>query len=250
MIKDALAFKKNRIVSSYHDIVNSISSLTPETFLDVPDGKKIVAFAPHCDDESLGCGGALIKHAQKNCHITAIFMTDGSQCETTLSKQEIVSLRKEEALKAADILGINKCIFLDYPDRELRNNAESIDKVRSLLKELNPDTAYIPFYLDNHPDHRATASICIEAFKQNSIENIFFYELWTAMIPNRILKIDDCITKKMDAIAIYKSQKGIEILAEQTKALNRFRSVGGSVNFEYAEALYKISSSELNQWNF
>ncbi len=250
LIKDAFASKKNRVVSSYYNIVNSLSSLTPEPYQNVPEGDNIVVFAPHCDDEALGCGGILYKHVQKNCQVTAVFMTDGSQCETDLSKEEIVKLRKEEAYKAAKILGIHRCVFMDFPDRELVHNSESLAKVESLLKELNPDTIYIPFYLDNHPDHKATASICVEALKRNPVKNVFFYEVWTAMIPNRIVNIDDCINNKMEAIAVYKSQKGIERLGEQIKALNKFRSIGGNEGFEYAEALYKISESELSKWNF
>ncbi len=250
LVKNAFASKKNRVVSSYYNIVNSLSSLTPETYPEVPEGKNIVAVAPHCDDEALGCGGILYKHVQKNCNVTAVFMTDGSQCETDLSKEEIVQLRKEEAHKSAKILGVHRCVFLDFPDRELRHNPESVEKVESIFKELNPDTVYVPFYLDNHPDHKATASICIEALKRKPVKNAFFYEVWTAMIPNRIVNIDDCIDKKMEAISVYKSQKGIEKLGEQIKALNKFRSIGGNEGFEYAEALYKIADDELKKWNF
>ncbi len=249
LVKDAFASKKNQVVANYYNVVNSLSSLTPE-LIDVPEGKRIVAFAPHCDDEALGCGGVLYKHAQKGCQITAVFMTDGSQCETDLSKENIVQLRKEEANQAANIIGINRCIFMDFPDRELRHNSESVQKTESVLKELNPDTVYIPFYLDNHPDHKASAAICLEALTLYPVANMFFYEVWTAMIPNQIVNIDNSIHKKMEAISVYKSQKGIDRLGEQIKALNKFRSIGGNEGFEYAEAFYKISADEPKHWNF
>ncbi len=250
LIKNVFATKKSRIVSNYYNIINSLSSLTPEPYQNVPEGENIVVFAPHCDDEALGCGGILYKHAQKGCQITAVFMTDGSQCETKLSKEEIIQLRKEEAHKAAKVLGISRCIFMGFPDRELQHNEESVEKVVSLLKEFKPETVYIPFYLDNHPDHKATASICVESLRRQPVKNSFFYEVWTSMIPNRIVHIDDCIDKKMEAISIYQSQKEIDRFGDQIKALNKFRSVGTSEGFEYAEALYKISDDELKQWNF
>ena len=177
-------------------------------------------------------------------------MTDGSKCETDLNTNEIIMLRKKEAYKAAKILETDRCIFMDFPDRELRCNTESVRKIELLLQELNPNIIYIPFYLDNHPDHKATAEICIDALRRQPIKNAFFYEVWTAMIPNRIVNIDSCIEKKMEAISIYKSQKGIEKLGEQIKSLNKFRAIGGNDGFNYAEALYKISNNELKHWNF
>ena len=250
LVKDLFASKKNRTISSYYNIINSLSSLTPETYSNVPEGQNVVAVAPHCDDEALGCGGILYKHSQKGCRVTSVFMTDGSQCETNLNRDEIINVRKKEAHKAAKILGTDRCIFMDFPDRELRHNAHSVGKIESLLKKLNPNIIYIPFYLDNHPDHKATASICIEALRRQPVKNTFFYEVWTAMIPNRIVNIDCCIKKKMDAISIYQSQKNIEKLGEQIKALNKFRAIGGNDGFDYAEALYKITYDELKQWSF
>ena len=58
-------------------------------------------------------------------------MTDGSQSQSDLSKHDLVRMRKQEAEDSAQILGINRCMFLDYPDRQLKKNEidENVDLI-------------------------------------------------------------------------------------------------------------------------
>ena len=39
--------------------------------------KKILVVAAHPDDEVLGCGGTLLKHAKNNDEILLLFVSDG-----------------------------------------------------------------------------------------------------------------------------------------------------------------------------
>ena len=231
-----------------------LSSLSPDLITDLPPGENVLVFSPHCDDESIGCGGTLHKHHQKGHHLTAVFMTDGSKCDTNdNNSNNIVRIRKQEAETAAQILGIDRLIFLDYPDRQLRTDQEVICRVEKILDEVKPDTVYLPFFLDNHPDHMATATVVINALRKKPAEHLFFYEIWTAMIHNRLVDISDVIDKKLEAIRVYRSQKDIDNFVEVTQSLNRFRALGSNNRFRYAEALFQANSDEresiLNQFN-
>ncbi|MBI4383436.1 MAG: PIG-L family deacetylase [Nitrospinae bacterium] len=243
-LRKALAARQNRVVARYHDFVNSFSSLSPQLVPGLPPGEKVVIFSPHCDDESLGCGGTLYKHHRQGHAIDAIFMTDGSMCDSQSEIREIVEIRKEEARKASEVLGIGRCIFLDYPDRRLKATPQAIDQVTDLLQKSRPDLVYLPFYLDNHPDHMATAIICLEAIRRRPVRSVFFYEIWTAMIPNHLVDIGGAMDKKLEAIRVYRSQKGIDEFAEKTRSLNHYRSLLSGGRFQYAEALLKTEEAD------
>src|SRR5262249_19026582 len=101
-----------------------------ESINEFPD-KSIVVLAPHMDDEVLGCGGILRGHVLAGAHVTVVYMTDGrrgkpelyqqnlSKEDLTREEDHLVLLRKEEAARAARIVGIQELLFLDYPDGNL-----------------------------------------------------------------------------------------------------------------------------------
>jgi len=69
--------------------------------------KKIVVFAPHPDDETLGCGGTIAKRVREGYDILIIFMTCGRNALSELfgissnpSPLELKEIRKEEAKRA------------------------------------------------------------------------------------------------------------------------------------------------------
>lgn len=240
-LKNLRTVKQNRVISRYYDLVNFFSSLSPKLIHDLPHGENVLVVAPHCDDESLGCGGTLYKHHCSGHRITAVFMTDGAQCETEKEAQEIIKIRKTEAEQAAKILGINQCIFLDHPDRHLKTTEPVIQQMIGILEKVNPDIAYVPFYMDNHSDHMETARICLSALRRRPVKTVLFYELWTTLVPNCLVDISDALGKKMDAIRVYRSQKDIDGFAEIIKSLNHYRSLGSNGSYQHAEAFMEIN---------
>ncbi len=239
--------RRSKIVSRYYDFVNAFSSLSPELVPTLPAGGRVVLFSPHCDDESLGCGGILYKHRRAGHPVTVVFMTDGSKCQSALSREEIIRLRKEEARQAARVLGVDDLVFLENPDRELIADEKTVRRASDILAEKKPDIVYLPFYLDNHPDHRQTAAVGLEALKRQSGPDAYFYEVWSAMIHDHLVDIGDAVEKKREAIRVYQSQKDIETFAEQVIGLNRFRSLGSDNQFEYAEALFKLDPNRIDE---
>ena len=238
-----LSAKQAETTARFHEIVNAIDSLSPEYVQDLPPQDSVLVFAPHCDDEALGCGGTLYKHHLSGHHITTVFLTDGSQSLTDIPRKELVQTRQEEGRKAARILGINRCIFLNYEDRRLKETEKTVRKITSIIEEIKPDTLYIPFYLDNHPDHRATAKICLKALQNHPVMYSFFYEIWTTLIPNYVVDITPMIGKKLEAIRIYKSQNNIEALADQVASLNRYRSINTQDQSKFVEAFLKFDGN-------
>src|ERR1017187_6364577 len=69
-------------------------------------GKRVVVFAPHPDDEVLGCGGALADLIDRGAGVDVVLVTDGAAgAKGPEDRARIASLRLEESRRALDALG-------------------------------------------------------------------------------------------------------------------------------------------------
>jgi LmbE family N-acetylglucosaminyl deacetylase len=134
--------------------------------------KRIIVFAPHPDDETLGCGGTIIKRITEGYEAIVVVMTDGRHAlsnafgiQNNPSPEEMKQIRAAETVTAMQILGVTKknIIFLDFEDGKLTENCKQLMvKVTEILKEFQPVEVYFPQKKDCHPDHK-TAGIVLEA---------------------------------------------------------------------------------------
>ncbi len=97
----------------------------------IDDSQRVLIFAPHPDDETLGCGGAIQQALREEKIVKVVFVTSGdsfgNDYEMTGSSPDLPGgvelgyLRQKEALEATAILGLEKenVIFLGYPDQGL-----------------------------------------------------------------------------------------------------------------------------------
>ena len=146
-------------------------------------GRSAIVFSPHPDDETLGCGGTIIRKKRTGADLKIIFMADGCRSHRHLiPENKLKSIRKNEALAASQKLGVEKndVIFLEYKDNKLVENQNSATfKVLEILKRQEPEEIFVPYYREKHPDHSATNRIVISALGmyQRKI-NVFEYPIW------------------------------------------------------------------------
>lgn len=142
-----------------------------------------VVFAPHQDDETLGCGGTIILKRQAGTPVTVVFMTDGSTSHKRfMDEGELRRLRKAEALEAAEVLGVpsRDVHFLDFPDGRLdRYHEPATSQVLALLNQHQPDEVFVPYHRDGTPDHEATYKIVEEAVQMSALTlRVHEYPVW------------------------------------------------------------------------
>lgn len=97
---------------------------------EIKSSDRILIFAPHPDDESLGAGGLIARAVEKNAMVMVVIVTDGSSSHTILGYSKLknnlnipdnislTELRHNETLNALKNLGVSEknVIFLGYPD--------------------------------------------------------------------------------------------------------------------------------------
>lgn len=217
-------------------LLQTNSLFTTSTIVWDPPTARVMALAPHMDDETIGCGGALARHAQAGSTIAVVFFTDGRYGAPGLAdlsgdvrahaEQELVTTRKEEARNALAALGVNQHFFLDERDGSLSPTPWAVEKLRTLLLQFKPEYVYLPFFIDNHPDHVAVSSILLSAVSGTDLDFMCVsYESWIPLWPNCLVRIDEVLEQKRRALREYRSQLKHSDFESQILGLNAYRSM-------------------------
>ncbi len=203
--------------------------------------RKILVIAPHPDDEIIGCGGTLLKNIEKGNEVYVVFMTYLGD-----------SVREKEAEKVRIKAGIKEIFFLKLKE-PLEFNSENLNKLKKIIREINPSIIFLPHENDGDRDHKKTYEIAREAIWMSKINSkgklnplgILLYEVHTPMYGvNYYEDISNFINKKIDLLRIYKSQLNHRRYDKAVKSLNSFRGImGGNTNYAEAFKIKKWSDS-------
>ncbi len=192
----------------------------------------ILAIGAHPDDIEFGCGGSLIKYADRGHHLFLLIMTEGGLGAPN-------RIRKAEQLDAQEILGIRRIFWGNYEDTYLEVNKDVINQVENVITEIRPDFIFCHFPDDTHQDHRHLAQVVISATRY--IRNVLFYEGPTTQNfdPQIFIKISDTLDRKIKALEAHRSQiekTNIEDLTiiELARSTANFRGTQGRVKFAEA----------------
>lgn len=163
--------------------VSSLPLLPAET---VSDWGRTLIVAPHPDDESLGCGGAIALLREYEREVKVLVLSDGTLSHPNSKKfpaEKLRDLREREMLAALKILDISAddATFFRWRDRRVPDeNSAHFEhfaaRCRSYLDENAPQTILVPWRRDPHPDHRAAFALIKSA--AGSSARIIEYPIW------------------------------------------------------------------------
>ena len=185
--------------------------------------------APHPDDESLGCGGAITLMRQDGQPVHVLFVSDGSMSHPHSQKYDARArreLREQEARNALAELGVSSSAitFLGLPDTRVPTEGTTgfepaITLITQYLHQTRPDTILAPWRRDPHGDHRATWQLLRAAVgRAGYAVHWMEYPIWvwetndpedlptTAEGTWYKLKVADVLSQKRRAIAAHRSQ--------------------------------------------
>ena len=197
-------------------------------------GNKVLVIAPHQDDESIGCGGTLIKHTKTGGILEVAFCTSGGET------------RLYEAKDAAKLLGSRRNHFLQFDIRSLYKNTNQLaDRFTELFNIVNPDIIFLPFMVDNHQDHVAISRAFAKAYKNKEFNCLVYaYSVWTTLIPNVIVDISEQWEQKKQAIDCYKTQTATRDYVTMAGSISKYWSVVKGRNTQHCEVFFKATGSE------
>jgi LmbE family N-acetylglucosaminyl deacetylase len=203
----------------------------------------VLVIAPHPDDESIGCGGVICKHADRGDRVIAVFLTSGELGLKQLQREKAWSTRENEARNAANILGIADVIFLRGPDWTLAKKIKKVAvELRGVLKREKPELIYLPHPREWHPDHAAAIRVLRAALTNasKSAPKLRGYEVWTPLTEfNHLEDISAVMPRKLRAVRAHRSQLAQIDYAAAARGLNAYRGAL-SGKCRYAEVFQTI----------
>jgi len=217
------------------------SELYPFVTSDFSD-RDCLVLAPHPDDESIGCGGTIIKHLKKGSRVRVVFLTSGDKGDFHgVFGKQYKDVRRECTLKALNALGVDDYEFWDFADREVSKEADkSYLKLKRLVKTFRPGLIYVPSPYEVHPDHKASALMGWKIFRKMKVP-VAFYEVLMPLYPNALVDISNEMQQKETAIRHYSTELYYNDYIYRVEGLNRFRTATLAPETKYAEAFVLLN---------
>lgn len=219
---------------------------------------RVLVVAPHPDDEVLGCGGTMARMVDAGLDVHVVVVTSG---KPPAYSAESVARVRDEARRSHEFLGIAATHFLDFPAAALDTvpAGELNAGVGALIREIAPDTLFVPFLGDIHQDHQLAflaamvaarprdgkAPSRILAYETLSETNWYAAPTTPAFVPNLFIDISATLERKLAAFSIFESQVKAfpdERSLTTIEALARLR--GSTVFLHAAEAFMLVRTIE------
>ena len=215
----------------------------------------IVVVAPHPDDETLGCGGTLLKLKDRGNKIFWVIMTN--VIDHPNYSKNFIQKRQDEIDMVSEKYGFDKVFKLNYLTTKLDTIpiSEITIKISNVFNEIKPEVIFIPSYSDIHSDHRITFQIvmsCTKSFRYPFIKKILMYEKLSEtefapplsgniFSPNVFYDISNYLDKKIEIMKIYTSELRESPFPRSIKLIKTLAILRGSTcNSKYAEAFQLI----------
>lgn len=221
---------------------------------------KVLAIAPHPDDETLGCGGTLLRHRAQGDELHWIVVT---QAHAPQWPEKLIAAKAKEVERVAEAYGMATVRRLGLPTTRLdvTPQAELIGKLREGIEAVRPDTVYTVHAGDVHTDHHAAFSATLSVLKTfnmrtHGVRRVLSCETLSsteaapqdpmrAFVPNIYRDISPYLERKLEIMAMYGSEAQAEPMPRSPsaiRALARYR--GASMGVEYAEAFMLVREAD------
>ena len=215
----------------------------------------VLVLAAHADDELLGPGGTLIRHAQAGdaVHVAVcvgrpnLRMYSHARYGTT-----VLARRRRQAEKIGKMLGFKSVRCLGLKDEMLEQDLNStVTAIEKAVRDARPEIVYLHHGGDVNQDHRGVfraGLVALRGYLRPLVRKILCFETVSTteqaparpgwqFAPNHYVDISRVLELKLKALAVYddelrpfphpRSREGLTALA---------RARGSSVGFQAAEA--------------
>ena len=206
---------------------------------------KILIIAPHPDDETLACGGSILKHIKNKDEVHWLIITNYRK------KDKNYKIRQKEIKRVAKAFSFSSTYNLDLEPATLDNLPiiDLINLVKEVINKIKPNLIYAPFINDVHTDHQVIAKVVssfAKWFRYPYIEQINMYETISEtnfnfakdkFCPNLYSDITDFFEKKIKILKIYDSEIKEHPFPRSVKSVESIAALRGSESgYRYAEA--------------
>ena len=201
---------------------------------------RILVVAVHPDDETLGCGGTLLKHKANGDKIHWLI------CTSLNKNHSYYQNRNKEISKVSKIYNFNSVANLPFEPTKIDKHSmsEIIEKISKVINKVRPNIIYLPFKEDVHTDHKKifeASYSCTKTFRYPFIKKIYMMETLSetdfalsikkeGFIPNTFIDISKYMSKKIKIMKIYKGELNKHPFPRSVKSIRALATFRGSTS--------------------
>ena len=212
----------------------------------------VLALSAHPDDETLGCGGTILRHVAEGGQVSWLIATRacGPDWETA-----VVERKNAEVSQVAEAYGMKGVFRLDFPTGRLDTVPldQLIRGIQGAVSDVTPESIYLVHSGDVHTDHRAVFQAAASPLKpfyarQWRVRRILAYETLSStdaatpeafqrFIPNVYVEVSKYLDRKIEIMGLYETEVREDPLPRGPSSIRAAACHrGATVGLEYAEA--------------
>lgn len=192
----------------------------------------VLVTAAHPDDEVLGCGGTIARHATEGDKVHILLMAEGitsrDQKRDTAARQEDLSALAQTANNVGSLLGACAVDMLCFADNRL-DTLPLLDVIKAIearLEQIRPSVVYTHHQGDLNIDHQITHKAAVTAcrpYPGQTVRTLLFFEVpsstnWQPAEPGKAFSPDwfvdisgtngsrSFLDKKLQALEMYEGE--------------------------------------------
>ena len=180
----------------------------------------VMVISPHADDETLGCGGTLLRHRNDGDQIHWLLVSGMVESIGYLPEQ--IKMRQVEINEVSKYYEFDSKNELDFPAGRLDELPlnDLVSAIGKQIEKITPNYLYLPYPGDAHSDHKITfqaATACTKWFRYPSIKRVLAYETLSEtefglspqdkqFQPNSYVDISNYLETKIEIMKTYKGE--------------------------------------------
>jgi LmbE family N-acetylglucosaminyl deacetylase len=186
---------------------------------------RVAVIAAHPDDEVLGCGATMARHAAEGDEVHVLIVAEGATSRGVRRDrpdfQAELSQLGVSARRANEILGTTALELLEFPDNRL-DSVDLLDVIKAVeafVAKCKPQTVYTHWPFDLNVDHRIVSEAVQTACRttpQAILQQLLLFEVpssteWRVSAgrsfePTYFVNVSATLEKKMRALSAYASE--------------------------------------------
>jgi N-acetylglucosamine malate deacetylase 1 len=217
---------------------------------------QVLILSVHPDDETLGCGGTILRHRERGDELHWLVATQATEPQWTAA---VIERKAAEVAAVARAYGVRQVYKLGLPTARLDTlpQGEMIGAIRGVVDEARPEVVYLVHHGDVHTDHHAffTATLSVLksfSMRKSGVRRILSYETlssteaaaplpYRAFMPNVYHEITPYLDRKVEIMNLYASEAHPDPMPRGPSAIRALaRLRGAAIGVEYAEAFMLI----------
>ena len=221
----------------------------------------VMVITPHPDDAEFGVAGTVVGWTSEKKEVVYVVCTSGDKgtSDPAMKTEVMASIREQEQVAAANLLGVKEVVFLRHKDQTLEDTPEFRKEIVCLIRMYKPEIVVTadPYrrYIW-HRDHRITGQVTLDAvfpyardyhsypdlikegLQPHKVKEVW---LWGSEQPNHRSDVTATYDIKLAALRCHKSQVEDRQSSEMEEWLRqRHTAMAEGEEYELAEAFYRV----------